>query len=80
MATSRGRTATGTTYSVDYLIIARGPGDDVRVVHDRHELGVFPRATWGQLVSEAGLELIDKTVEDPYELEHGAFVARRPAA
>jgi SAM-dependent methyltransferase len=70
--------ATGSTYDVDYLIIARGPGDDVRVVHDRHVLGVFPRATWERLVSGAGLELVDTTVEDPYELEHAAFVARRP--
>jgi SAM-dependent methyltransferase len=69
---------TGSTYEVDYLIIARGPGDDVRVVHDRHVLGMFPRATWERLVSEAGLELVDTTVEDPYELEHAAFVARRP--
>ena len=69
---------TGTTYDVDYLIIARGPGDEVRVVHDRHVLGVFPRATWERLVSEAELELVDTMVEDPYELEHAAFVARRP--
>ena len=73
------RAATGSTYEVDYLIIARGPGDDVRVVHDRHVLGVFPRTTWERLLSEAGLELVDTTVEDPYELEHAAFVARRPA-
>jgi SAM-dependent methyltransferase len=70
--------ATGSTYDVDYLIIARGPGDAVRVVHDRHVLGVFPRATWERLVSEAGIELVDTSVEDPYELEHAAFVARRP--
>jgi SAM-dependent methyltransferase len=70
--------ATGSTYDVDYLIIARGPGDDVRVVHDRHVLGVFPRATWERLVCGAGLELVDTTVENPYELEHAAFVARRP--
>jgi len=70
--------ATGSTYDVDYLIIARGPGDDVRMVHDRHLLGVFPRATWERLVSEAGIELVDTSVEDPYELEHAAFVARRP--
>ena len=70
--------ATGSTYAVDYLIIARGPGDDVRVVHDRHVLGVFPRATWGRLLAEAGLDLVDTTVEDPYELEHAAFVSRRP--
>ena len=49
-------------------------------MHDRHTLGVFSEATWTRLVTEAGLELVDTTVEDPYELEHAAFVARRPAA
>lgn len=71
--------ATGSTYAVDYLIIARGPGEEVRVVHDPHTLGLFPRATWDRLIAEAGLDLVDTTVEDPYELEHAAFVARRPA-
>jgi SAM-dependent methyltransferase len=70
--------ATGSTYEVDYLIIARSPSEDVRVVHDRHVLGLFPRATWERLVQEAGLELVDTTVDDPYELEHAAFVGRRP--
>jgi SAM-dependent methyltransferase len=71
--------AVGTTYDVDYLIIARGPGDELRVVHDRHTLGLFPRATWERLIADAGLELVDTTVENPYELEQAAFVARRPA-
>lgn len=70
--------ANGSTYDVDYLIIARGPGDEVRVVHDRHTLGLFPRATWERLIADAGLELVDTTVENPYELEQAAFVARRP--
>ena len=69
--------ATGSTYDVDYLIIARGPGDELRVVHDRHTLGVFPEATWTRLIAEAGLELVDTTVENPYELEQAAFVGRR---
>lgn len=69
---------TGSTYDVDYLIIARGPGEDVRVVHDRHVLGLFPRATWERLVEETGLELVDTSVENPYELEQAAFVGRRP--
>jgi SAM-dependent methyltransferase len=68
---------TGSTYDVDYLIIARGPGEELRVVHDRHTLGLFPRATWERLVEEAGLELVDTTVENPYELEQAAFVGRR---
>jgi SAM-dependent methyltransferase len=69
--------AEGSTYPVDYLIIARGSGEEVRVVHDRHVLGLFPRATWERLVLDAGLELVDTTVENPYELEQAAFAARR---
>jgi SAM-dependent methyltransferase len=71
--------ATDATYDVDYLIIARGPGDELRVVHDRHTLGLFPRATWERLIGDVGLEIVDTTVENPYELEQAAFVARRPA-
>ncbi len=70
--------ATASTYDVDYLIVARGPGDEVRVVHDCHTLGVFPEATWQRLIAESGLELADTTVENPFELEQAAFVARRP--
>jgi SAM-dependent methyltransferase len=70
--------ASGSTYDVDYVIIARGPGDELRVVHDRHTLGLFPRATWERLIAEVGLELVDTTVENPYELEQAAFVARQP--
>jgi SAM-dependent methyltransferase len=69
---------TTSTYDVDYVIIARSAADDLRVVHDRHTLGLFPRATWERLIQEAGLELVDTTVENPYELEQAAFVARRP--
>jgi SAM-dependent methyltransferase len=71
--------ASGTTYDVDYLIIARGPGEALQVVHDRHTLGLFPRATWERLIADVGLQLVDTTVENPYELEQAAFVARRPA-
>jgi SAM-dependent methyltransferase len=68
----------GSTYVADYVIVARGPGDDFRVVHDRHTLGLFPRATWEHLIADVGFELMDTTVENPYELEQAAFVARRP--
>ena len=67
------------TYVVDYVIVARGPGEEFRVVHDRHTLGLFPEATWKRLIAEAGLELVDTTVENPHELEQAAFVGRRPA-
>jgi len=67
------------TYATDYAILARGPGDEIKVVHDRHTLGLFPGATWERLIAEVGLELVESTVEDPFELEHAIFVARRPA-
>ena len=67
------------TYATDYAIVARGPGDELRVVHDRHTLGLFPRTTWTRILAEAGLEVVDTAVEDPFELEHAAFVARKPA-
>ena len=67
------------TYVTDYAIVARGPGEELRVVHDRHVLGVFPEATWERLITDVGLELVDTTVENPYELEQAAFVARRSA-
>ena len=68
------------TYVTDYAIVARGPGAELRVVHDRHTLGLFSEATWKRLIAESGLELVDTTVENPYELEQAAFVARRPTA
>jgi SAM-dependent methyltransferase len=70
----------GSTYVTDYVIIARGPQGELRVVHDRHTLGLFPRATWERLIEEVGLDLVDTTVENPYELEQAAFVAVRPQA
>ncbi len=69
-----------TRYVVDYAILVREPGEPTRVVHDRHMLGVFPEATWHRLLAEAGLELVDTRVPNPFELEQAAFVARRPSS
>lgn len=46
---------TDTSYQVDYCYLLR-EGSDVRVVHDTHLEGLFPRATWLRLLSEAGFE------------------------
>jgi SAM-dependent methyltransferase len=45
----------GTTYLVDFAYLLR-EGADVRVEHDRHVNGLFPRETWARLLAEAGLE------------------------
>jgi SAM-dependent methyltransferase len=43
-----------TTYTVDFAYILREAGGAVRVEHDRHVCGVFPRATWRRLLRDAG--------------------------
>jgi SAM-dependent methyltransferase len=69
-----------TTYLADYALILRGPGEEVRVVHDRHVEGLFPRAEWLRLLGEAGF--VPRVVPFEHsELEPGAhevFVAARP--
>jgi SAM-dependent methyltransferase len=69
-----------TAYVVDYAILVREPGEPARVVHDRHTLGLFTEATWKRLLAGAGLELVDTRVENPFELEQAAFVARQPGS
>jgi SAM-dependent methyltransferase len=70
--------ADGTTYEVDYAIVVRGGDGSTRVVHDRHVLGLFPEATWIDLLCEVGLEPLPLPLANPYADEQAAFVARRP--
>jgi len=71
-----------TTYVVDYAYLLREGDGTVRVEHDRHVEGLFSRATWLRLLSEAGFEPRAIPFEHS-ELEpgsHEVFVARRPQA
>jgi SAM-dependent methyltransferase len=43
-----------TVYTVDYAIMLRDRDGSVRVEHDRHLEGLFPRETWLRLIREAG--------------------------
>ena len=59
----------------------RSPDGEVRVEHDRHVEGLFSRAEWLRLLSEAGFEPAVVPMEHS-ELEPGSyevFVAKRPA-
>jgi len=62
----------------DYVLAMR-EGGTVRVHHDCHEIGLFSRATWLRLLSEAGFE--PETVPRPIgETETDEiFLCRRPA-
>lgn len=67
-----------TSYDVHYHLLLREPSGATRSLHDPHRCGVFPRATWLRLLSEAGLSPAVQTricEGDPYE----TFVAVRPA-
>jgi SAM-dependent methyltransferase len=61
------------TFVVDYAIAVRECGT-TRVVHDQHVLGLFARATWCELLAEAGFEV--SVVRDRWGRD--LFVGRRP--
>jgi SAM-dependent methyltransferase len=67
-----------TTYTVHYAFLLRGPDGSVRVAHDVHREGLFPRATWLGLFREVGLvaELVPREIEGE---EHDSFIAVRTA-
>ena len=46
---------TDTTYHVDFAILLRNRRGRAHAVHERHTLGLFPRATWLRLLREVGL-------------------------
>jgi SAM-dependent methyltransferase len=49
-----------TTYFVDFAILIRERGSAMRVEHDRHTYGLFPRSAWRRLLREVGFELRTK--------------------
>ena len=71
-----------TTYVVDYAYLLRSGDGEVRVEHDRHVEGLFPRATWLDALTAAGFETRVVPLEHS-EVEPGAhevFVASRPVS
>lgn len=69
---------TDTEYVSDFAYLLREADGSVRVVHDRHRCGLFPRATWRRIVQDAGF----RVEEHETLIDEGvgvAFVAVRPA-
>jgi len=64
-----------TTYLVDFAILMRNKNGDVRVAHDRHVLGLFPRSRWLRLMRDVGFKAV--VVRDDEVREF--FVGRRPS-
>ena len=53
------------TYVVEYAFLLRD-GGAMKAVHDRHVEGLFARATWIEILSDAGyrVELVDRPFDD----------------
>jgi len=62
------------TYTVDFAYLLRENNGPVRVVHDTHVFGIFPRDTWLRLLRAAGFE--PRAVADPWGRE--VFITTKP--
>ncbi len=67
------------TYDVDFAVVIHEPGREPRVVHERHELGVFPEHAWLHLLEAAGFAAtaIPARPEDD-DAPQPMFFGRRP--
>ena len=64
-----------------YAFLLRAADGTVEVAHDTHHLGLFPRATWLRLLTEAGLTadaVLEVTTEDRPPRE--VFLGHRPSS
>jgi len=67
------------TYQADFAYLIREPSGKVRVEYDPHEFGVFPKATWLELLREAGFRPRYRTYQHSDAGKLVAFAAVRPA-
>ncbi|SRR5260370_1164043 len=63
-----------TTYTVDFAYLLRERNKPVRVVHDTHVFGIFPRDTWLHLLRDIGFD--PRAVADPWGRE--VFINTKP--
>jgi hypothetical protein len=70
----------GSTYVTDMAYLLRDQSGAVEVIHDRHVMGLFPRAAWLELIAAAGFEALVA----PFEHRsgccagHDVFLGLRP--
>jgi SAM-dependent methyltransferase len=63
-----------TMYTTEYVYLLREGNQPVRVEHDQHICGLFPRAEWLRLLGEVGFQ--PKIIRDQFERD--IFVASKP--
>jgi SAM-dependent methyltransferase len=73
--------ATG-TYVTDMAYLLRDVNGSAQVIHDRHFMGLFPRAVWVELISTAGFEPLVVPFEHSLSSDtgHEVFLGLRPGA
>ena len=71
---------TAEMYITDMAYLLRNAGDDADVFHDRHLMGLFPRAVWLELISAAGFRPLAFSFEhtSPSDTGHEVFLGLRP--
>lgn len=70
---------TDSVYSVDYAYMLRDGEGPVRVVHDHHEEGIFPRDVWMRILADAGFDPEALTIHhEAIGVNSDSFVARAP--
>jgi SAM-dependent methyltransferase len=62
-----------TTYTIDFAYLLREQNKPVRVIHDTHVFGIFPRETWLSLLRETGFE--PRAAADPWGRE--VFICKK---
>ena len=69
-------------YVTDMAYLLKEADGAVKVVHDRHFMGLFPRAVWMELISTAGFEpLVFPFEHSSYsDTGHEVFLGLRPVA
>ena len=63
-----------TSYVVEYAYLLREADHPVRVEHEQHIQGLFPRAEWLRLLAKTGFQT--EIIHDPYNRD--IFVAHKP--
>jgi len=63
-----------TTVIADFAFLLRDADGSVRVVHDRHEFGLFPRGVWIEMLEEAGFTDVEVLPFPHSEVEEGLEV------
>jgi SAM-dependent methyltransferase len=69
------------TYVTDMAYVLRDESGSVEVIHDRHLMGLFPRAVWLELIAATGFEPLAVAFEHRSysDTGHEVFLGLRPA-